>query len=188
MGANKSKQKSKLSNADISYLTTQTNYDAKTIRKKYRGFRHACPSGCLTSGKFYHMYEKHFPGGNAEKYCRLVFNTFDTDQNGYIDFKEFILATYRQEGGSSESKLKLAFEMYDADKNGVVDLEEMENCIQAIYDMLGATAKKPTESAKQRAKDIFTRMDKDQDGGLTIDEFLEGCLNDEELSKILVPQ
>ena len=53
--------------------------------------------------------------------------------------------------------------MYDVDKNGVVDLEKMENCVQAIYDMLGATTKKPTEAAKERAKDIFTRMDKDQD-------------------------
>ena len=129
MGANKSRQKSKLSNADIAFLKTQTTYDEKTIRKKYRGFRHACPNGCLTSGKFYHMYEKHFPGGNAEKYCKLVFNTFDTDQNGFIDFKEFLVATYKQESGNSESKLKLAFEMYDVDKNGVVDLDLLEYII-----------------------------------------------------------
>ena len=78
--------------------------------------------------------------------------------------------------------------MYDVDRNGVVDLEEMTNCIQAIYDMLGAKAKQPAESARDRARNIFSRMDKDGDGGLTEEEFLEGCLKDEELSKILVPQ
>ena len=133
-------------------------------------------------------YEKHFPGGNAEKYCSLVFKTFDTDQNGYIDFKEFLLAIYKQETGDNVEKLRLAFDMYDVDKNGVIDLEEMRNCIQAIYDMLGANIRQPEESTEERASKIFSRMDQDQDGGLTLEEFLEGCLKDEELSKILVPQ
>ena len=188
MGSNKSKQKSKLSNTDLQFLMENTNYDEKYIKQKYRGFRQVCPSGCLTSGKFYHMYEKHFPGGNAEKYCNLVFQIFDVDQNGYIDFKEFLLATYKQETGNNEVKLKLAFEMYDVDKNGVVDLEEMINCIQAIYDMLGDNARQPVVPVEDRAKKIFSQMDKDGDGGLTEKEFIEGCLQDQELSKILVPK
>jgi neurocalcin delta len=188
MGANESKQSAKLSNADIEFLKAQTNYDEKTLRKKFRGFRHVCPSGCLTSGQFYDMYEKNFPGGNAEKYCNLVFKTFDTDQNGYIDFNEFLLATYRQESGNNETKLKLAFQMYDLDKNGAIDLQEMTNCIQAIYDMIGSNARQPIESAEVRAKSIFSQMDKNKDGGLTEEEFLQGCLLDHELSKALVPQ
>ena len=97
MGANKSKQRLKLSRTDLEFLEAQTTYDEKTIKKKYKAFRQACPNGCLTNGRFYHMYEKHFPGGNAEKYCELVFKAYDTDQNGFIDFKEFLLATHNAE-------------------------------------------------------------------------------------------
>ena len=38
--------------------------------------------------------------------------------------------------------------MYDVDGNGVIDQEEMTKIVQAIYDMLGAGATKPTDSAE----------------------------------------
>lgn len=59
---------------------------------------------------------------------------------------------------------------------------------QAIYDMLGAcSSNKPADSAEERAKNIFAKMDENNDGQLTQDEFLKGCLQDEELSKMLAP-
>lgn len=62
------------------------------------------------------------------------------------------------------------------------------NTSQAIYDMLGAcSSNKPADSAEDRAKNIFAKMDENNDGQLTQDEFLKGCLQDEELSKMLAP-
>ena len=49
------------------------------------------------------------------------------------------------------------FRMYDVDGNGVIDPEEMTKIVQAIYDMLGAGAVKPTDTAEERAKNIFNR-------------------------------
>lgn len=61
-------------------------------------------------------------------------------------------------------------------------------CSQAIYDMLGAcSSNRPADSAEERAKNIFAKMDENNDGQLTQDEFLKGCLQDEELSKMLAP-
>eukprot|EP00091_Calanus_sinicus_P008298 TRINITY_DN2030_c0_g1_i5.p1 TRINITY_DN2030_c0_g1~~TRINITY_DN2030_c0_g1_i5.p1 ORF type:complete len:138 (-),score=20.02 TRINITY_DN2030_c0_g1_i5:503-916(-) len=73
--------------------------------------------------------------------------------------------------------------MYDVDGNGVIDQDEMTKIVQAIYDMLGAGAVKPTDTAEERAKNIFNRMDENNDGSLTEEEFLKGCLQDDELSK-----
>ena len=42
------------------------------------------------------------------------------------------------------------FRMYDVDGNGVIDQDEMTKIVQAIYDMLGAGATKPTDSAEER--------------------------------------
>ena len=42
--------------------------------------------------------------------------------------------------------------MYDVDGNGVIDQDEMTKIVQAIYDMLGAGATKPTDSAEERYK------------------------------------
>lgn len=60
--------------------------------------------------------------------------------------------------------------------------------VQAIYDMLGAcSSNRPADTAEERAKNIFAKMDENNDGQLTQDEFLKGCLQDEELSKMLAP-
>jgi hypothetical protein len=55
--------------------------------------------------------------------------------------------------------------------------------------MLGSSSggKVPADDAATRAKIIFERMDHNNDGHLTEDEFLAGCMEDEELSRILSP-
>ena len=53
--------------------------------------------------------------------------------------------------------------MYDVDGNGVIDQDEMTKIVQAIYDMLGAGATKPTDSAEERwlfRLQFFTQSDK----------------------------
>ena len=67
--------------------------------------------------------------------------------------------------------------MYDVDGNGVIDPEEMLKVVRAIYDM----------HAYERARKIFRRMDVNRDGQLTEEEFLRGCLEDDEMSKLLSP-
>ncbi|KRG06802.1 neuronal calcium sensor 2 isoform X2 [Drosophila mojavensis] len=101
---------------------------------------------------------------------------------------EFLLAIDVTSSGTPEEKLKWAFRMYDVDGNGVIDIQEMTKIVQAIYDMLGAcSSNRPADSAEERAKNIFAKMDENNDGQLTQDEFLKGCLQDEELSKMLAP-
>ena len=46
---------------------------------------------------------------NAKKFCEHVFRTFDSDKNGFIDFKEFLLAVDVTSGTSPEKKLSWAF-------------------------------------------------------------------------------
>ena len=69
--------------------------------------------------------------------------------------------------------------------------------------MLGAGAVKPKDTAEERAKNVFmrfvddlnnddngpedVRMDENNDGTLTEEEFLKGCLQDDDLSKMLAP-
>ncbi|XP_058797439.1 neuronal calcium sensor 2 isoform X1 [Phymastichus coffea] len=180
--------KDKLSKEDMDFLKSHTRYDEATIKEWYKGFKQDCPNGRLTPAKFVDMYKMFFPSGNAEEFCDHVFRTFDMDKNGYIDFKEFLLAIDVTSSGTPEEKLKWAFRMYDVDGNGVIDIGEMTKIVQAIYDMLGAcSSNRPADSAEERAKNIFAKMDENNDGQLTQDEFLKGCLQDEELSKMLAP-
>ena len=68
------------------------------------------------------IYSKCFPAGNAEEFCVHVFRTFDTDRNGTIDFKEFLLAIDVTSSGSPEEKLNWAFRcvsMFSTDDGSV---------------------------------------------------------------------
>merc|ERR1712080_612517 len=184
---NKSSKGDRLTKEDLEFLRTHTRYDEGTITEWYRGFKQDCPDGRLTPGAFVKIYSKCFPSGNAGEFCDHVFRTFDTDKNGFIDFKEFLMAIDVTSSGSPEEKLKWAFRMYDVDGNGVIDLEEMTKIVQSIYNMMRSHAGNIAGTATDRAKDIFTRMDANGDGSLTQEEFLQGCLSDRELSKLLAP-
>ena len=188
MGCVESKQNSGfLSDENLEFLMSCTRYDEATIKELHKNFMKDCPTGQLTPDKFIDLYKTFILRGNAEQYCEHVFRTFDTDQNGCIDFEEFLLAMYITSAGSAEEKLTWAFRMYDVDGNGVIDPYEMCKVVEAIYGMRCKDATEPTSSAKERAMKIFHRMDENEDGHLTEEEFLRGCLEDDELSKLLAP-
>ena len=68
-----------------------------------------CPDGKLTASSFRKIYTKCFPGGNVNEFCDHVFRTFDMDKNGFVDFKEFLLAIDVTSTGTPEEKLQWAF-------------------------------------------------------------------------------
>ena len=107
MGAKSSK--SRLSKEDLEFLKEKTRYDEETIVEWYRGFMTDCPDGHLNRPVFMKIYSRCFPAGNAGEFCEHVFRTFDSDKNGFIDFKEFLLAIDVTSGGSPEEKLSWAF-------------------------------------------------------------------------------
>ena len=175
-----------LSGENLEYLKANTGYDKATIKESHEIFIKECPNGNLTPDKLIDLYTPFISKGKAEQYCDHVFRTFDTDQNGFRDFEEFVLAMYVTSAGSAEEKLKWAFRMHDVDGNGVIDPDEMSKVVEAIYGMwCEDSTEQTTISAKERAMKIFRRMDENEDGHLTEEEFLLGCLEDDELSKLL---
>merc|ERR1711970_1708414 len=159
MGGQSSKER--LSKADMDFLMMNTQYDEATIQEWYKGFMADCPDGRLNTNAFMKIYSKCFPAGNAKEFCDHVFRTFDSDKNGFIDFKEFLLAINVTSNGNPEEKLNWAFSMYDVDGNGWIDLQEMTKIVKSIYNMMGPNqiAMDQYESPEARAEGIFRRMD-----------------------------
>ena len=98
-----------LSQDDLEFLQRNTHYDKDTICDFYKGFMADCPGGKLNPDSFCQIYSKCFPTGNAKEFCGHVFRTFDTDKNGVIDFKEFLLSIDVTSSGTTEEKLNWAF-------------------------------------------------------------------------------
>ncbi|CAG2162532.1 unnamed protein product [Oppiella nova] len=187
MGCTNSKSAIKLTDEDVEFLRKNTNYTEKEIRDWYKGFQVDCPDGKLSKEKFMEIYQGFFKGGNPEKFCQNVYRTFDEDGNGWIDFKEFLLAIGITTSTNQREKLKWAFKMYDINNDGTIELDEMTKIIKALHEMLGEEANEAFdgEEAAMRVKDIFEKMDSNNDGKICLEEFLEVCNIDDGLAKLL---
>ncbi|KAJ3692365.1 hypothetical protein LUZ60_012715 [Juncus effusus] len=87
----------------------------------------------------------------------------DSDQDGYVDFNEFLsfhLST-RNDKSSEEAELKEAFAMYDLDKNGVISAKELHQVMKKIGERcsFGDCVK------------MIKSVDRDGDGCVSFDEF-----------------
>lgn len=54
-----------------------------------------------------------------------IMNLVDTDQNGWIDYSEFVMATLNKKNLLSDERLEAAFRIFDKDNNGFIDAQEI---------------------------------------------------------------
>jgi len=169
-------------------LKENTSFSKEEIKQWHKGFHKDCPSGHLTQDKFKEVYSQFFPGGDPDAFCDHVFRSFDKDGSGTVEFKEFLMAVnITSARGDPKEKLNWAFSMYDIDKNGNVTIDEMESIINAIYSMMGSAVVDVTEeTAQEKTRKIFEKMDINNDGVLSKKEFVQGCMNDIKVYQMLV--
>ena len=65
------------------------------------------------------------PQGDAAAFAEHIFNQFDSDHSGHIDFREFLQALSVQLKGNIEQRLEWAFNLYDIDGTGYIERNEL---------------------------------------------------------------
>ncbi|XP_028814558.1 guanylyl cyclase inhibitory protein isoform X2 [Denticeps clupeoides] len=153
----------------------------------FRKFINECPSGLITL----HEFRRHFCNGTvgteSSEYAEQIFRTLDNNGDGVVDFREYVTAISMLTEGSPVEKLRWSFKLYDKDKDGAISRDEMLEIMQAVYKMsLAASITKASPTtAEECTNRIFVRLDKDKNAIISLDEFIEGALDDEWIREML---
>ncbi|XP_033056325.1 guanylyl cyclase-activating protein 3 isoform X1 [Trachypithecus francoisi] len=147
----------------------------------YRTFMTEYPSGLQTLHEFKTLLGLQGLNQKANKHIDQVYNTFDTNQDGFIDFLEFIAAVNLIVQEKMEQKLKWYFKLYDVDGNGSIDKNELLDMFVAVQALNGQQTLSPEEFTNL----VFRKIDINNDGELTLEEFINGIAKDQDLLEIV---
>lgn len=149
-------------------------------------FKQEFPDGLIDVNEFCEVYRKFYKTGNPEKYAKLAFKAFDTDNNGKVAFSEFLVATAFSINSSKsddiEKAYEFAFDVYDVDNNGKVDKNEALTLLKAVYEIEGGCL----QTADDRVEELFKKFDADRTGYLNKSEFVQALYTDNYLREIFL--
>ncbi|XP_022253551.1 calsenilin-like [Limulus polyphemus] len=100
---------------------------------------------------------------------------------------DFVVGLSALTRGSTLEKLQWTFNLYDINGDGCISREEMCEIIMAVYSLMGRFAEPSVDeaSAREHSERVFQRLDKNKDGVVTFDEFVDTCVKDENMMKSL---
>lgn len=173
-----------LTDENAAALAQSSGLDVVQVREHFDAFVAEHPNGKMKKKDFREMMSKALPKKDAGKMEKHVFRIYDTNDDGYIDFVEFMVVFYIMSDGSPEEVLDKIFRVFDVNSDGTITKKELTRLIKDMYGLLNS------ENAEQLSKDLiaksaFAEMDKDEDGKITKDEFVSACLGQEQFSKML---
>ncbi|XP_004471332.1 calcineurin subunit B type 2 [Dasypus novemcinctus] len=156
-----------------------SHFDPEEIRRLGKRFRKLDldHSGSLSVEEFLSL-----PGLQQNPLVQRVVDVFDTDGNGEVDFREFILgASQFSVKGDEEQKLRFAFSIYDMDKDGYISNGEL---FQVLKMMVGSNLQ--DAPLQQLVDKTIIILDTDGDGKISFEEFCAVVGNLEVHKKLVV--
>ncbi|GAM23553.1 hypothetical protein SAMD00019534_067280 [Acytostelium subglobosum LB1] len=163
---------SKLTDADLAYMSQQTNLSKGEVAKLFEEFKKFDKdgSGALERTEFISLLKVRLPNFPEQRMSDL-FNAFDTDRSGTIDFKELSVAIGVIGHGSKEEKLNLLFDVFDRDKSGTLEKVEIDQLIRLII-QIGKSLGKPEKDLDHFVRALFQKIDADKSSTISRDEWV----------------
>merc|ERR1712039_620384 len=167
-----------LTRDEIEQLQESTNFTEEELQRLYRKFQKIDTDGSGTLSKDEFLSIKELQGNPL---LERVIDVFDENQDGEVQFTEFIssLAVFSQ-NGNDDAKLRFAFQIYDIDRDGFISNGELYTVLKK---MVGNNL--TPEQLQQIVDKTIMEADKDMDGKISYDEFVQMLADRESITKKL---
>nr|NP_990845.1 visinin [Gallus gallus]P22728.5 RecName: Full=Visinin [Gallus gallus]AAA48658.1 calcium binding protein [Gallus gallus] len=180
---------SALSREVLQELRASTRYTEEELSRWYEGFQRQCPDGRIRCDEFERIYGNFFPNSEPQGYARHVFRSFDTNDDGTLDFREYIIALHLTSSGKTHLKLEWAFSLFDVDRNGEVSKSEVLEIITAIFKMIPEEERlqlpEDENSPQKRADKLWAYFNKGENDKIAEGEFIDGVMKNDAIMRLI---
>ncbi len=141
---------------------------------------------CINKQLFIDYFNQLHPNGDVTRLTETFFRTYDLNNDGTIDFMEFMNAVSIIRRGDLTEKLSFIFSLLDSNQEGYIDRLKLVQIMEALYNIKGINYTNSYNILLRKVDSIITRLDKDKEEGRILrNKFIESCMNDPALRDLL---
>jgi len=173
-----------LTDQDIDFIARNTAMTRAQVETQYQNFLKMHPDGRISKKSFHTMMKECYPGADTEKLEKHIFRMYDSNKDGHIDFREFMIVLYIMSNGTPEENLKQIFRVFDINNDGKITLKELQKIVRDLF-LLINESNADKASQEVLVKSAFNEMDENHDGKISQSEFVEACMAQRKFSTML---
>ena len=119
-----------LKQATYSFIASQlmSKTERDNLSKVFKAFDKN-GDGKLSMEEVKQGYLDHYGRIMSDEEVEEMFRSVDTDNSGFIDYTEFVVAATNQQNLTSQEKLAAAFKMFDKDGSGIITADEIREVL-----------------------------------------------------------
>uniref|UniRef100_A0A8C3MTF9 Uncharacterized protein n=1 Tax=Geospiza parvula TaxID=87175 RepID=A0A8C3MTF9_GEOPR len=150
-------------------------------------FQRQCPDGRISRAEFEKISGPALPQLDPQGLAHAFRSP--TNDDGTLDFREYIIALHLTSSGKTHLKLEWAFSLFDVDRNGEVSKSEVLEIITAIFKMIPAEEQKllpeDENSPQKRADKLWAFFNKGENDKIAEAEFIEGVMKNDAIMRLI---
>ena len=151
----------KLQHAVLAFISSQLSSkdETKQLADTFKAIDQN-GDGKISKHELLEEFVKSMSAEQATDEVERIFGSADMDQNGFLDYSEFLTVTLKKETMISKKNLEATFQIFDRDGDGSISAEELKSILgENIASEDGIWAQ------------IITKVDQDGDGQINLREF-----------------
>lgn len=171
----------------LNHCRTITGFPDETIRNEHQKFFSVAEDGRLKKSHLEELLGDYLPSTkrkNSKYLTTCVFSAIDTNNDGYIDFVEYLMSLKFFQTESPIEKADFIFRIIDKNGDNLVTKKEMERILKCLQDYHKSLpdiriADVIGDGPKPAATILVEKLDEDKSGVIGVSEFVDAWLKDE---------